>query len=437
MQKLYCRTGPISEALGISVHLVRRLIKSGLIEAEETPGGQYRIPFSELERLKKEGLPPIPASPEEDDFESESGRQSEPDQQEEVRQNRLLAPPSNKVVRSAEDVVLAENQLKHLRIRLDTEETKDSIRTRKRQSAAEKAAQDRVAAEQTARADAEKQRRDWEANIVKNALDALPSEIPPETYLEARQSVAEALEGLGPQSPPSLPLRSAREAIRKVLAPWQRAQETSRAINEGVEQLPWAAKMTSTPTEWQVRAREAAADAISKLSKDSCYEDKLRVAGAAVRPIGKEFESSMLKRKILDGIVLWEGTAEERENARDKVRQALERAPVGTEQREFERIRDQALKPYRSLIEQRKLDAQKEQRVERLLGHISEYLDRLEADEEIEFDDCFEQLRLVEKLRPSIRRGILGKLKKTELTDLEIETVIEDLIDEYLDEHLE
>src|ERR1039458_4913896 len=57
---LYFTTGQTAQQLGASQAQIRALCESGAVEAETTPGGQYRIPAGELARLQREGLPPMP-----------------------------------------------------------------------------------------------------------------------------------------------------------------------------------------------------------------------------------------------------------------------------------------------------------------------------------------------------------------------------------------
>ena len=57
MPDSYYRTGQAAAALGISSYAIRRLCAAGLVEAEFS-GKQWRIAVSEIERLKREGVPP-------------------------------------------------------------------------------------------------------------------------------------------------------------------------------------------------------------------------------------------------------------------------------------------------------------------------------------------------------------------------------------------
>src|SRR5580658_6717552 len=60
MQDLFFSTGQAARQLGITLATVRVLCENRLIATETTPGGHLRVYASEVERLKRDGLPPIP-----------------------------------------------------------------------------------------------------------------------------------------------------------------------------------------------------------------------------------------------------------------------------------------------------------------------------------------------------------------------------------------
>lgn len=60
MERLFYSTGQVAQQLGVTLPTVRALCENGVIEAERTPGGQWRVRASEIERLKRDGLPPVP-----------------------------------------------------------------------------------------------------------------------------------------------------------------------------------------------------------------------------------------------------------------------------------------------------------------------------------------------------------------------------------------
>jgi len=60
MSEGYYRIGAAARLLGISPYHLRRLCEAQLVEGVLLPSGQRRVPVSEVERLLKEGIPPIP-----------------------------------------------------------------------------------------------------------------------------------------------------------------------------------------------------------------------------------------------------------------------------------------------------------------------------------------------------------------------------------------
>src|SRR5437660_1069652 len=56
------RIGQACAQLGISSHHLRQLCKMGLVEAELSPGRQWRVPLNEIQRLKTNGVPPCPTA---------------------------------------------------------------------------------------------------------------------------------------------------------------------------------------------------------------------------------------------------------------------------------------------------------------------------------------------------------------------------------------
>src|ERR1035438_10492738 len=101
MQPLFYSTGQVARQLGTTLAAIRLLCENRLIAAETTPGGHLRVPASEVERLKREGLPPIPRPlPTESAPPASNGTA--------VRHGHpaLLAEPSDEVVSAADQVAI-------------------------------------------------------------------------------------------------------------------------------------------------------------------------------------------------------------------------------------------------------------------------------------------------------------------------------------------
>src|ERR1700677_3992350 len=60
MERLFYSTGQVARQFGTTLAAVRTLCENRVIAAETSPGGHWRVSASEVERLKRDGLPPIP-----------------------------------------------------------------------------------------------------------------------------------------------------------------------------------------------------------------------------------------------------------------------------------------------------------------------------------------------------------------------------------------
>jgi hypothetical protein len=60
MQRLFDSTGQVARQLGTTLAAVRVVCENRVIAAETSPGGHWRVSASEVERLKRAGVPPIP-----------------------------------------------------------------------------------------------------------------------------------------------------------------------------------------------------------------------------------------------------------------------------------------------------------------------------------------------------------------------------------------
>jgi hypothetical protein len=87
----------------MSVQLRRnpQLCQAGAVEAELTSGNQWKIPISEIARLQKEGVPPIPQR-----LSEQEDPQIRPSEQRAQVPEGLYAEPSDGVIDAAEDVVI-------------------------------------------------------------------------------------------------------------------------------------------------------------------------------------------------------------------------------------------------------------------------------------------------------------------------------------------
>src|ERR1019366_704254 len=139
MPESFYRSGQVAKQLGVSSYHIRRLCEVGAITAEITAGQQWRIPESEIARLRREGGPDVPVESEdgEDDSPSASYRETDPDEP----PDGLLAAPSKELIEAAEEVKIVESRLKKRRVEKDAEEVEDWFRDRNRRQGALEAAE--------------------------------------------------------------------------------------------------------------------------------------------------------------------------------------------------------------------------------------------------------------------------------------------------------
>lgn len=416
MSRGYYRSGQAAKLWGISSHLVRRLCEGGQVRAERSEGGQWKVPYAEMERIQKEGVPEIPSSIEWDqgeDREEEDGRPG----------HRVLTPPSGGVVTSAEEVVVAENHLERLQIDQESAPTRDWFRECQRLEAE---AQSQASLDKAAREQAEQERIAWHDSWMAKALLQLPQEAPPETRMAVREAVDEVLAGLGPRHSWQVVDPLVRAAVEKALQPWNQARQTTWAIENACQSLPWGAKNSLSPTVWQTRAREVATAAIRRLPPNSSYAEKLWAGSAAVRQITSEFEDDELRKRTLQGAYLWDIRPDEQEDAKEAMRRQLESLPVGTPARTMEKAREQVLAPLREA-------KKRKDRIERAVPRIRGYLAELHWAGEVDFESDWDLWNFAKRLEGRIRPVLDEELQDDEVTDHELSELIEELVDEALD----
>ena len=345
----YLRIGQVAKELGISPYHVRKLCKAGGMEAEQTVGGQLRIPISEVERIRESGeIPPIPHGPDADAHDP-STPPSKTDSVEGLEGG--IDQPSDDLKASREEVMMTQNKLETRKIERDLAEVEDFFDERQHQEQERQAEQERSAVA----AQAARQRQAWLDQWLQDALDSLPGGTPQETKLKLAQAVTAALERRHPGEPVSLTRQIVEAAVAKALQPYQQAQETERAISQALGELPWGAKGFSfSPSPWEIQARLEAEQALEALPAGASLARKRARARQVVKEIGQQFQRQQAREDhqrtceemASDGGSLRGIDSEHREEARRAVRQELAKFPVGTPREPLEKARDRVLEPF-------------------------------------------------------------------------------------------
>jgi hypothetical protein len=427
------RIGQAAAQLGVTPHHLRQLCKCGLVEAEQSPGGQWRIPMSEIERLASEGVPAAPSFMEEQQPELAAPAPSS-------RSNRL-APPSPAVIGAVEDAEIEEAAVRRkestvhkLRLELEEQEVQDQLEARERRQAALDAAE----RQKSATAQAEQLRRKWLDEWTQYALRSLPSGAHRETELEVHAAVQDALASLQPNQPNYIIQRLVDAAVGKALRPWRRQQDIKRAIESGMNRLAWDVRFNSEFAPLKKRAWEAAVAAVTGIRAEADYGEMETAAIQAIQPMIREHDHLKACRTALLGIYVPGATWQEQEEAKEAVQNALAQLPIGATQKQLDSAKKATLAAFEAAVENRKkaaaLEAEQqrkrrdaESKVNCQLDHIEHYL-----QQEYEFGGgYFEMARERDRLRPLISKALVEELLEDPGMDADdIRDRIEELVDD-------
>ena len=432
MPPLFYSTGQAARQLGTTLAAIRVLCENRVVAAETTPGGHWRVPASEVERLKRDGLPPIPrplptesAPPARNGTDDRHGFTPE-----------LMAEPSDEVVSAADQVAITRSMLEKRKIDREIEETEDWFRDRQRQQAAAEAAKrQRIEVQQ-----AEQRRLLWVQQWTQCALDSLPYDARQEVEMEVHTMVQEALSVLQPSQPEAITRRLVDAAVHRALKPWTRKQEIERALKGGMNSLAWDIQFGSEYKPLKQRAWDAAVAAVRKVRDEASYNEMETAAVQAVQPINREYEHQQACQRIVRRVYIFDVTREEEEAAKEAVRKALAALPIGAAATQLEKAEETALAPYKAAVAARKekarLESEKEDqrrtvewKVDLQLDHIERYL-----KQEYDFDGGYSEMRReADRLRPLIRKALIDELVEApDMSTEEIRESIEDHIDEGL-----
>ncbi len=428
MERLFYSTGQVARQLGITLAAVRTLCENQVIIAETTPGGQWRVPASEVERLKREGLPPIPRP-----LPIESALPTNGTTAGLERRSELPVKPSAEVLSAEDEVAITRSRLETRRIEREIEENEDWFRGRQLQQAAEEAAERQRNEVQLA---AERSRQ-WAEKWMQYALDSISYDARGEVEIEVHEEVDVALSKLQGCEPEAITRPIVDAAVRRALGPWRRKQEIANAVRSGMNKLPWEVRYRSEHASLKQRAWDAVIEAVGRLREEASSQEIETATALAVQPMTREYEHQQRCERIVSRVYAFDATSVEQEAAKDSVRKALTALPIGAGAKELERAEEAALVPYKAAIAQRKEQARREserqdqrraaeRKVDLQLGHIERYLTK-----EYEFGGGYLALRCeAERLRPLIRKAIIENfLRNPRMTDEDIRKCIEAHID--------
>jgi hypothetical protein len=172
----------------------------------------------------------------------------------------------------------------------------------------------------------------------------------------------------------------------------------------------------------------AAADAIAQVGDEAPLAEIRAAAVEAGNKVRAEYEAWKAgedHRKACEQIVQW---VFDGDDAREAVRQALEKLPVGTTRAKMESARDAALAPFRA-AKKAAVDA------DLYLLHVANHIEKLGNEEtgDWELGNWSERCDLAAKLKAKLRPLLIQKLVEE---TLDIDEAHE-FIEEWLDRELE
>jgi excisionase family DNA binding protein len=405
--------------LGVSVPTVRALIARGQLTSFRTPGGHLRIP-SESVAAYRDGRPnrTNPANT------TSTALQGRRDNLESLR----LETEELRVRRDLRKIQEEEQEVENRR-KAEAQATalrRKEERERRREEAVREAD---VRRQQTAEAEAIRRRRQWENRWIDFALRLLPKDAPQSLELDVHQTVADALAKFDPDQSEQIIERMVRAAVDKALEPWKRHKEIEQAIEEAPKQLPalaqgWPGRLS----QWDTRAIRAAAEAIAQFDEDAPLA-KIRAAavetGSKVRAEYEAWKAGEDHRQTCEQMVSWVFDGDE---AREAVRQALDKVPVGATRANMENARDTALAPFRA-AKKAAVDA------DFYLLHVANYIEKLGNEEtgKWELGNWSERYDLTAKLKPKLRPLLIQRLLEEKLDLDEAHEFIEEWIEQELE----
>lgn len=357
LMEAFYSTGGVAKALGVSPDRVRQLCESGVVTAEVTAGGQWRIPKAEIDRLKRDGLPPVPRP-----LPGPNGSARTAPARTAYGHPALLAPASDLVIDSAEDLVSTENLLKRRRLELELSGVEDELNARQRVQDEQRAEEERQEQMRRSAEDARRQRQESCEGWERYALNSVPHDAPPDVRLEVHQAVRDRLEKLDPLPPRDVSQRVIDALVDRAVGRWRRTQQIDRIIEDAVNQLPSGARSYLKPTKWQLSALADARQAVVEAGHGAPLSEIEFAVERAIERVAAEFKHEEQIAEFVRRHWSWLSgeSYEERQQARQLVEEALAQLPVGASQQQMEQARDAALAPLRDRIASREEHARRE-----------------------------------------------------------------------------
>src|SRR5215831_11905275 len=332
----FYRVGQAAKELGVSSYKIRKLAESGLIGDAEFSGAQWHIPVDAVERMKRDGVPPLPKVV---DIDKEEGPAAN---QKERPPSTLLADPSPEMVGAAEEaeissrrVTVAKNRLEQKRVLREETEIDDYYADREKRLKNEEAEQLRRDEEQW-ESDQRQQdketaiawRRAFTSNWLEYALKQIPYGAPHEVQLDVHEATLETLGKLDPAERNSVVQRLVDGAVERGLKRWNTEKAKRAATEKALSRLPYAMQWSDS---WKQRAAKLASESLADTRPGTSRDETDVRAQAALQPLVLEFEHAQKVENAVENairrVTINGATSEERSEAKELVTEALATLP--------------------------------------------------------------------------------------------------------------
>jgi hypothetical protein len=444
------RTGAVAKMLGTSQHRIRELARAGVIGSEVRNGYRY-IPATEVERLRKEGIPPMPANmePEPANDAVQSANPPRPAR----GTPELYAEPSRQLAQSKEKLIRLEHEAQGKRIQKEIREM------------------DRADQEERHRAREARNIEEWRQRYKRQLVATLPAEL----CARACTRMDAILNGVPPYTDVS---RQMSEIVASELAPLREREARLKALASHRERMQRFVSYIVLPCQATSDEREEAraaalAHLIERVPIDEPDWQVRKEVAKAIQPVVDRVErrraeadhQSRIASKV-EWCILPDANYAEGQDAKWKLRAALERLPATATTAEVEVVQEQVLAPIKAAIKERKQREEKEQqeredrerkgreerseqqrkatqassdrlhvigRIDAILSsRIAARLERLEREGEVDFDDDWDFGRLRDKVAQTIRPILIEELAaRPEMPDEDLKKRIAKLVSEH------
>jgi hypothetical protein len=283
---------------------IRALCDAGLVEAEATEGGQWRVPVELVARLKKDGIPPIPRRMPREPYGNEDRREIEgptpPTSSQFATTSQTATTSSSAVAVAAEEVEILRNGAQAIQLKKEIEIGLDFFREREQRQINEQ--RTRIEAERRAeeQAQQESRRNQWLHRWVEKAVQLIPFDAPVDTPRRVRGDVLAALDDVRADEPANVIEAIVQSVVSAALEPWNLQRRIQDVIQSAAASMPREIQVQGN--QWHAVALQSAAQAVRE-RPDASIAELQAAANLAVSAVRREYEYVRARRRLVDEVI--------------------------------------------------------------------------------------------------------------------------------------